>query len=112
MRLGILGIAVSIVFILGCGGGALPAANLAKTQAAIRSANEVGAKRTPKAALHLKYAQDQYRQAQKLAKSGKQQQAEMLLLRAEVDAELALALAREAAANKSAREAEEEARRF
>ncbi len=73
----------------------VPAAQVTDTQAAIRSAEEVGAPNVPKAALHLKMAKDQLQTAQGLMSQEDNDQARMTLDRARVDAELALALAKE-----------------
>jgi hypothetical protein len=59
----------------------------------------------PKAALHLKMARDQVTEAERLMGDGKREAAQMLLLRARSDAELALAFTREAKARAEAREA-------
>jgi hypothetical protein len=68
---------------------------MATTQAAIRAAGEVGASEDPKAALHLKLAQEQLDKAKKLMEDDENEQATQLLIRAEADAELARALAKE-----------------
>lgn len=82
--------------VVGCGGAPPPTARLASSEAAIRAAQEVGAQNEPKAALHLRLAQEQRDKAQALVKDGRNEDAERLLMRAEADAELAVALAREA----------------
>jgi hypothetical protein len=61
--------------------------------ASIRAAEEVGATHTPDAALHLQLAKEQFEHAGMLASKDKAW-SDRLLLRAQVDAELALALAR------------------
>jgi len=81
---------------IGCGSAPPPTARLGSSEAAIRSAREVGAPNDPKAALHLKLAEEQRAKAEALVKEGKNEEAEGLLMRAEADAELALALARSA----------------
>jgi hypothetical protein len=89
-----------------CGAAApVPAGQLTETQAAIRAAEEVGAPGVPKAALHLKMAKDQLQTAQALMSQEDNEQAKMTLDRARVDAELALALAREAALRQKAQDA-------
>jgi len=89
-----------------CGAAApVPAAQVTDTQAAIRGAEEVGAPGVPKAALHLKMAKDQLQTAQALISDEDNEQAKLTLDRARVDAELALALAREAAFRQKAQEA-------
>ena len=84
------------LFAVGCGSAPPPTARLGSSEAAIRGAREVGAESEPKAALHLKLAEEQRQKAEALIKDGKNEEAEGLLMRAEADAELALALARTA----------------
>lgn len=97
----------------GCGGSEVPAKQLAETEASIRAAREVGAQDTPKAALQLKIAQDGLQRAQKLSEDGEGEQAAIVLQEAEVDAELAVLLAKqetvEARATQAKRRAESQA---
>jgi len=85
-----------------CGGYAAPNELMAQTQAAARAAMEVGAKNSPDASLHLKLAQEEIAQAQKLMENGDNKRADYVLARAKADAELAVALAREATAQAEA----------
>jgi len=62
----------------------------------MRAARELGAQHVPRAELHLRLAQEQVTEARKLAQDGDNEQAARLLNRAHADAELALALSREA----------------
>jgi hypothetical protein len=62
----------------------------------MRAARELGAAQVPRAELHLRLAQEQVTEARKLAQNGDNEQAARLLNRAHADAELALALSREA----------------
>jgi len=71
----------------------------------IRAAEEVGAPKVPGAALHLQLAKEELERAKILAASGEKDQASSLLRRAEVDAELAVALSREDAEKSEARAA-------
>ena len=82
-----------------CGGSTLPPARIADTQSAISAASAVGADQNPQAALHLKMARDQLKQAQDLANDGKDDQAKLVLQRADADAEVALMITREAEAS-------------
>jgi Domain of unknown function (DUF4398) len=91
-----------VLSLLGCASAPLPAERLASAEAGIRGATEVGAEGVPQAALHLKLARDQVTQAKGLAASGDNDRAALVLARAEVDAEMALALARESAARAEA----------
>jgi hypothetical protein len=69
--------------------------HLAESMAAVRGAETAGAARVPQAALHLKLAQEQIAQAQKLVGED-DERSDALAVRAYNDADLALALAREA----------------
>ena len=82
-----------------------PNEKLAATNATIRAAQAVGAQTDPQAALALKLAQDQTEQARQLIANGEHRRAESMLVRANADAELAIALSREAVTRKQAEEA-------
>lgn len=98
--------AIAASMAVACGAAVpVPAAQVTDTQAAIRSAEEVGAPNVPKAALHLKMAKDQLQTAQALITQDDNEQAKMTLDRARVDAELALALAKEAIYRQQAQDA-------
>jgi hypothetical protein len=86
-------------FIVACGGSSLPPAKAADTQASISAAAAVGAEQNPQAALHLKMARDQLAEAQGLIDSGKNDEARLVLERADADAEVALIITREAEAS-------------
>lgn len=101
---------VPVVGAAACASAPVPAERLASAEAALRSAAEVGAERTPQAALHLKMARDQIAEARNLIKSGDTELAGSVLARAQIDAELSLALAREDEARAKATAAIEEAR--
>ena len=87
--------------VVACGGGTLPPARIADTQSAISAATAVGADQNPQAALHLKMASDQLKQAQDLANDGKGDDAKLVLQRADADAEVAMMITREAEAGAS-----------
>jgi len=93
-------------FIVGCGGSSLPPAKAADTQASISAAAAVGAEQNPQAALHLKMARDQLKQAQHLLEDGKDEEARLVLERATADAEVALIITREAQASANVRKAQ------
>jgi hypothetical protein len=101
---------IAPMLLLGCGGTPASTARMGTTQAAIRSAGEVGAERNPTAALHLQYAREQFTQAEQLSRNGEGPRAERVLARAEADAELALALSRRAAALAAAEQATSQVR--
>ena len=70
-------------------------ADMGKVESPIRAAEEIGAGQVPQAALHIQYAKDQLAKAQQLEKNGENRRSQMMLLRAQADAELALALTRD-----------------
>lgn len=79
-----------------CASQPVPTARVASAEAAIRAANEIGAQNIPEAEMHLRVARDELGKARKLLKDGENEDATWLLARAESDAELAVAMAREA----------------
>ena len=86
--------------LVGCGGAAVPSQQLTSAKAAIRGAEEAGAKTIPKGALYLKMARDHVEEAEGLIEGGKKLDvAKHLLVRAEADADLAIVLAKEAKAH-------------
>jgi hypothetical protein len=94
-----------VAFAVGCGGAPPPNDKLASSEAAIRGAEEVGAKGVPQAQLHLTLAQEQVTKAKSLIQDGDNERAEYMLERAQSDAELALALARESSVKAQAQQA-------
>jgi hypothetical protein len=95
-------VALGVSLAIGCGSAPTPTAQIASTEAAIRSAQEVGAEATPRAALHLHYARDQQANAQRLIEAHKMDEATLQLRRAQADAEVSIAIAREANATRQA----------
>src|SRR5688572_10408635 len=79
----------------GCAPATLPADRVAEPRAQIRVAQELGAHNLPRAALHLKLAQDQVARADALLRKGDETRAAWVIARATADADLALLLARE-----------------
>ena len=84
-----------------------PSDKMASAEAASRSARELGADKDPKAALHLRLAQEQIDQAKKLMADGDNKRADLVLQRASSDAELSVMLAKETAATTEATKAKE-----
>ena len=84
-----------LVLANGCAAG-VSNEKVAATDSSIRAAEEVGAPRVPQASLHLQLAKEENGRAQVYMKDGDTKNAEGQLMRAQADAELALALAREA----------------
>jgi hypothetical protein len=81
---------------MGCAGSQLPPARVADTQSSISAAAAIGAEQHPTAALHLKMARDQLKEAQGLIDRGNDDEAKLVLDRASADAELAMIITREA----------------
>jgi hypothetical protein len=104
IRLTLPGICLSTA-LAACGGSSPPTHQLTESNSAIRAAEEVGAENTPKAALHLKMARDHLRNAEALIVEEEYEDAALVLKRAEADADLALALARESQARNEAEQA-------
>jgi hypothetical protein len=95
-----------------CASTPVPADKLAKSQAAIRSARELGADRVAPAAVHLKVANDQLDIARRLLADGDNERAEYVLMRAEADAEAAIALTQETTARAEAQRTLQEVQRL
>jgi hypothetical protein len=80
---------------MGCGSYPPPTERMTTAEAAIRGAEEVNASQIPRAALHLKLAQEQTDKAKRLMEDGYNERAELTLKRAQSDAELAIAISKE-----------------
>ncbi|HEY4179574.1 MAG TPA: hypothetical protein VGM90_22190 [Kofleriaceae bacterium] len=78
---------------------------MASSEGAIRGASEAGAAAIPQAQLHLRLAEEQRQTALAMIKDGHNDRAKYVLERSEADAELAIALARQGAAEKDASDA-------
>jgi anthranilate phosphoribosyltransferase len=104
---------VLLAIAAGCGGSKPPTYQLSQAQASIRAAEEVGAEQTPQAALHLKMAKDNQRDAESMI-SGQDHydEANHALKRAQADAELAILLAKEAKARAEADEAKDKIKKL
>ena len=79
--------------LMACASVQPPQQQQAASASAIRAAEEIGANDIPQAALHLQLAREQVAEAEKLMGHKRYEQANALLRRAEIDAELALSLA-------------------
>ena len=91
------------IAVIGCGSG--PEMNKEASTSAIRGAEEAGAAGVPTASLYLQLAKEQLEKAQALAANGDRDEAESMLLRAQADGELAIALSRGDADKKEALQA-------
>jgi len=90
-----------------CASHEMPAKQLASTEASIRAAEEVGATQTPNAALQLKLARDGVERAHEWNKDGNDEAARAVLQEAELDAELAVLLAKQEKLEASATQAKQ-----
>jgi uncharacterized protein YqfA (UPF0365 family) len=81
---------------------------MANAEAGIRAAREVGAQTDPQGALHLSLAQEEFDKAKALVSDGDNKHADLVLSKAEADAELAMAEAREAQARAQAQQAKDQ----
>ncbi|WNG61233.1 DUF4398 domain-containing protein [Archangium gephyra] len=88
----------------GCAGvqQAPPTKQLVDSEVSIRQAEAAGAESVADAAQHLQWAREQASEARRLLERNERDKAALFLKRAEADAELALALAREAPARAEA----------
>lgn len=91
--------------LMACGATAVPEAKMTRAVSAVRAAEAVNAEEHPDASLHLKMARDEIERATRHIEDGDDRDAERALDRAEVDAEVALHLARANEAEAEAREA-------
>lgn len=104
-----IAMASTLALAAGCGSAPL---KTDRSTSGIRAAEEVGAKEVPRAALHLQLAREGLAKAEKLSKDGEPEQARSMLMRAEADAELAVALSRESADKSEAEAAIEKVRQL
>jgi regulator of protease activity HflC (stomatin/prohibitin superfamily) len=79
--------------------------NKEASTSAIRAAEEVGASNVPNASLYLQLAKEELENAKLIAEKGDKEQSESMLLRAQADAELAVALSHGDADKKEAAQA-------
>lgn len=89
-----IGTIVAAMVLTGCVAQAQVPTRMSEPKMIVAAAQEKGAANNPEAQLHLKLAKDRIRQAERLLHEGDRDDAELLLLRAEADAEYALALLR------------------
>jgi hypothetical protein len=100
-------LATALMAILGAACASFPAPydKLATSEAAVKSATEMGAKDVPQAANYLELAQNELDQGKGLIRKGENRDARDMLLRSHADADLALAAARENKTRVAANEA-------
>lgn len=97
---------------VGCVRAPLPEQELVRAEASILSAERMGASGVQDASVHLQLAREETARARELIDRGHTQRAKGLLLRAEADAELAIALAQEAPMRAQAEDAVRRARQL
>lgn len=100
-------IAVVLAGVTACATTPVPADKLSRSQASVRTAEEMNAQAEPTAALHLRLAQEQIATAKKLLQDGDNDRAASVLLRAEADADAARELARKRSAQIEAQTAKQ-----
>jgi hypothetical protein len=96
--------AAAAVLAAGCA-AEFPARQLARTEAAVRAADDVGAEEIPRAAAYLKMAEDSLELARSYMATDEMDAALAALDRSRYDAEIALAIAREEETRAKARQA-------
>ena len=92
-KIGIMVFAVAVVataIVAGCANA--PPLRTEASTSGIRAAEEAGAAKVPQASLHLRLAKEELELAKGLAAKDAKEEAASMLLRAEADAELAIAL--------------------
>lgn len=88
-----------------CAGSQPPTNDLTQAKATIRAAEEVGADGAPRASVYLKLARDGASRAERLIADDENEKARVVIERADIDAQLALELARTANERNAAKEA-------
>jgi pyridoxal biosynthesis lyase PdxS len=104
----VMSFVVAVAAAAGCGHPPVPAKEIAQAESSLRGAEEAGAGQVPQAALHVKMSRDQLLVGQRLVADDEIELARKALARATLDAEVAVALARE---NQARREADTQAQR-
>ncbi len=108
MRTPQIALAAIVLSVAACASYPKPTESLAASEASLRAAQEFGAQRVPSAALHYQLAKEELEQADKLMKDGENEKADLMLSRARADAELAIALTKQAKAQSDAQAAAEQ----
>ena len=111
-KIGIMVFAVAVVATAIAAGCASAPLRTERSTSGIRAAEEAGAAKVPQASLHLQLAKEELELAKGLAAKGEKEKAASMLLRAEADAELAVALSHGDAEKSEARAAVERVRQL
>jgi hypothetical protein len=101
---------LAVLILAGC--GSAPEVNKEASTSAIRAAEESGASKVPSASLYLQLAKEELEFAKGLAANDEKEKAESMLLRAQADGELAVALSRSATDKSEAANAIERVKQF
>jgi hypothetical protein len=101
-----LGLCAAFAFIA-CASVPKPTEQISQSEAAMRSAQELGAAQVPQAALEMQLAQEELDKCKLLMKDDKNEEAAQMAMRSRADAELAVALTHRSLARGEARGAEE-----
>jgi uncharacterized protein YqfA (UPF0365 family) len=88
-----------------CVGAPPPHDKVASSEAAVRSAQELGGREVPQAGVYLELAQNELERGKALMRSGNNREAAAELDKARADAEVALALAKESKTRVAAQQA-------
>ena len=89
-----------------CAGSPKPMSKMVDAQAALRAADEVGADKVPQGQLRMQLAREELQRADRLLKDGENERAAGALERAKADAEVAIALTRQAEAQQNLKNAQ------
>jgi hypothetical protein len=89
----------------GCASYPAPTEHFATSTASTRAAQEIGAQANPQASLAARLAQDENNQARQLMSDGDNERADYMTMRANADAQLAIAIVREQQARAQANQA-------
>lgn len=111
-RFGIIQFVVAVVAIGAIAGCANAPLRTEASTSGIRAAEESGAAMVPQESLHLQLAKEELESAKILAANGDKERADLMLMRSEADAELAVALSRQDAEKTEAMAAVERARKL
>ncbi len=112
-KIGIMVFAVAVVAAaIAAGCASAPPLRTEASTSGIRAAEEAGAATVPQASLHLQLAREELDLAKSLAAKGDKEKAKSMLVRAEADAELAVALSRGDAEKSEAQAAVERVRQL
>ena len=99
----------ALMLAVGCASTPPPTERMTTAQASVKASRTLGAENVPRADLHLRIAEDELAKAKRLIDDDEMELADLMLQRANADAQLSLAYTREAAArNMLSVETEEE----